>query len=111
MSECPENPGDDKSPTKRSRLGLTARVERERWGIPDSLRRPLIDRLEQILNDPAAPRRDVLSAVSAVLTVGKINLANIAMTIRVHTYEDLEERMDEIERQLEDSERKQDRYG
>ncbi len=42
----------------------------------------------------------MLSAVSAILTASKINLANIALTIKVQTHEELEERVTEIERRL-----------
>ena len=38
-----------------------------------------------------------LSAVSAILTASKINLANIALTMKVQTHEELEERMKELE--------------
>ncbi len=72
----------------------------ERWAIPGSLRLPLVERLGEIVRDPEAPHRDVLSAVSAILTASKINLANIALTIKVQTHEELEERVTEIERKV-----------
>ncbi len=71
---------------------------RERWAIPGSLRLPLVERLGEIVRDPEAPDRDVLSAVSAILTASKINLANIALTIKVQAHEELEARMTELER-------------
>jgi hypothetical protein len=74
------------------------RAMRERWAIPGSLRRPLVERLGEIVRDPEAPHREVLSAVSAILTASKINLAEIALTMKVQTHEELEERMTEIER-------------
>jgi hypothetical protein len=61
----------------------------------------MVDRLGENIRDPEAPHRDVLSAVSAILTASKINLANIALTIKVQVHEELEERMTEIERKLE----------
>ncbi len=73
---------------------------RERWPIPGSLRLPLVERLGEIVRDPEAPHRDVPSAVSAILTASKINLANIALTIKVQTHEELEERVTEIGRKL-----------
>ncbi len=76
------------------------RSTRERWAIPGSLRLPLVERLGEIVRDPEAPHRDVLSAVSAILTASKINLANIALTIKVQTHEELEERVTEIERKI-----------
>ncbi len=71
---------------------------RVRQAIPGALRRPLGKRLGAIVPYPEAPHRGVLSAVSAILTVSKINLANIALTIKVQTHEELEERVTEIER-------------
>jgi hypothetical protein len=50
---------------------------------------------------PDAPHREVLSAVSAILAVSKINMANIALTISVQKHEELEERMTEIEGYIE----------
>ncbi len=71
---------------------------RERLAIPGSLRLPLVERLGEIVRDPESPHREVLSAASAILTASKINLANIALTIKVQTHEELEERVTEIER-------------
>ncbi len=68
--------------------------------IPGSLRRPLVERMGEIVRDPESPHRKVLSAVSAILSASKINLANIALSIKVQTHEELEERMTEIERKI-----------
>ena len=84
---------------------------RERWAIPGSLRRPLVERLGEIVRDPEAQHRDLLSAVSAILTASKINLANIALTIKVQTHEELEERMTEIERKVGLGKAKQGGHG
>ena len=81
-------------------LGPIERAMRERWAIPGSLRQPLVDRLGEIVRDPESPHREVPSAVSAILTASKINLANIALTIKVQVHEELEERMTEIERTI-----------
>ena len=64
----------------------------ERWAILSLLRRPLVERLGEIVRDPEAPNREVLSAVSAVVTASKINLANIALRSKVQTHKELEER-------------------
>ena len=99
MSESERN-GDDhtsgRTPHRRPRL--MERAMRERWAIPGSLRLPLVERLSEIVRDPEAPHRDVLSAVSAILTASKINLANISLSIKVQRHEELEERVTEIER-------------
>jgi hypothetical protein len=99
MSESERDTDDHSSGrTPHRRPRLMDRAMRERWAIPGSLRRPLVERLGEIVRDPAAPNREVLSAVSAILTASKINLANIALSIKVQTYEELEERMREVER-------------
>ena len=100
MSESEKIPDDNKSGTTHRRPRLMERTMRERWAIPGSLRRPLVERLGEIVRDPEAPHREVLSAVSAILTASKINLANIALTIQVQRHEELEERMSEVERKV-----------
>ena len=62
----------------------------------------MIDRLIRIIDDETSPNREVLSAVSAILAASKINLANIGLTLKVHEYEELEQRLTEIERQIEE---------
>ena len=79
---------------------LMTRVLRERWGIPGSLRRPMVERLGAIIRDPGAPHGEVLSAATAILAASKINLANIAMTMKVKEIEDLEKRVEELECKL-----------
>ena len=95
MSE-PERDADahtsGRTPQRRPRL--TDRAMRERWAIPGLLRRPLVERLGEIVRDPEAPHCEAVSAVSAILTARKINLANIALTIEVQTHEELGERRD-----------------
>jgi hypothetical protein len=100
MNESEQNSEDRKTSNKQRRPRLIERAMRERWAIPGSLGQPLVDRLGEIIRDPEAPHRDVLSAVSAILTASKINLANIALTIKVQVHEELEERMTEIERTI-----------
>jgi hypothetical protein len=101
MDDLEQNSEDRKTAIKQRRPRLLERAMRERWAIPGSLRQPLVDRLGEIIRDPEAPHRDVLSAVSAILTASKMNLANIALTIKVQVHEELEERMTAIERKLE----------
>jgi hypothetical protein len=99
MRESERNADDHKSGrTPHRRPRLMGRAMRERWAIPASLRRPLVERLGEIVRDPEAPQLDVLSAVSAILTADKINLANVAFSIKVQRHEELEERVTEIER-------------
>ena len=100
MDDSEQNSEDRQTAIKQRRPRLIERAMRERWAIPGSLRQPLVDRLGEIIRDPEAPHRDVLSAVSAILTASKINLANIALTNKVQVHEELEERMTEIERAI-----------
>ena len=100
MNESEQNSEDRKTSKKQRRPRLIERAMRERWAIPGSLRQPLVDRLGEIVREPEAPHRDVLSVVSAILTASKINLASIALTIKVQVHEELEDRMTEIERKV-----------
>ncbi len=101
MGESERNADDHTSGrTPHRRPRLMDRAMRERWAIPCSLRLPLVERLGEIVRDPEAPHHDVLSAVSAILTASKINLANIALSIKVQTHEELDERVTEIERKV-----------
>jgi hypothetical protein len=100
MNGTDESLKDGEDRTKPRRPRLMARTMREQWAIPNSLRQPLVERLGQIVSDPEAPHRDVLSAASSILTASKINLANIALSIKVQTHEELEHRMKDIEREL-----------
>ena len=102
MSECEGYTGEKNGPTNQRRVGLGARTLRERWGIPDPLREPLIERLGEIVRDRNSSHREVISATCAILMASKINLANIALTIQVQTHEELEERMTNIELRLDE---------
>ena len=68
--------------------------------MPTSLRAPLLVRLEEIVSDPTSDRRDVLAAASAIIAASKLGLANIELTIKVKEVEELEVRLNELERQL-----------
>jgi hypothetical protein len=73
---------------------------RERWEIPKAVRRPAIERLVKIINDPEAGHREVTGAIRALLAASKINLANIPGSIKALEFGDLEGRMTEIERKI-----------
>ena len=91
MSESEKSPDDQKSGGTHRRPRLMERTMRERWAIPRSLRRPLVERLSKIVRDPEAPHRELLSAASVILMASKINLANIALAIKVQKHKELEE--------------------
>ena len=100
MNESETKREDPNGGTTRRGPRLMERVMHERWAIPRSMRRPLVKRLGAIIRDTEAPARDVLAAVSAILAASKINLANIAMTIKVQEVEELKQRIAELERVL-----------
>jgi len=80
---------------------LVERALRERWPIPKALRRPLIERLSEIVRDPGSSPREATSAAKAILTASKINLETIAATIKAQDHESVEE-IDELWRQIEE---------
>jgi hypothetical protein len=100
MDDIEGSLADDAGRGNGGEFPLMDRTIRERWEIPASLRGPLVGRLSRIICDPNTPHREVLSAVSAIMTASKINLANIDLTIKVQQHEELERRITELERRL-----------
>jgi hypothetical protein len=86
---------------RRRENRLTERALRERWVIPASLRVSLIRRLSNIVDDLKSGPRETISAAKAILSASKINLDDIAMTIKAREHEDLDRRMTELEREVE----------
>jgi len=78
------------------------RALRERWRIPKAMRGILIDRLGRILEDAGAAPREVTSAAKAILSASKINLENVSVAVKALEHLELEERMTEIERTIEE---------
>jgi len=85
------------------------RALRERWRIPKAMRGTLIDRLGRILEDEGSGPREVTSAAKAILSASKINLENVAVAVKAIEQMDLEVRMTDIERRLD--QQKKDREG
>jgi len=100
MSESQEGSGSRSARTRRGNR-LTNRAIRERWPIPPGLRTSLVDQLGQIVKDPNAGPRDVISAAKALLSASKINLESVSVTIKAREHEELEDNMREIELDLE----------
>jgi len=73
---------------------------RKRWAIPPALRTSLVDQLGQIVRDPRAGPRDVITAAKALLAASKINLQSVSVTIKAQVHEELEDQMTDIERRL-----------
>src|SRR5436305_2784353 len=79
---------------------LIERALRERWPIPKALRRPLIERLAEIVQDTGSTPREVTSAAKAILGASKLNLETIAATIKAQEHEELLDRIDELEKKV-----------
>jgi hypothetical protein len=80
---------------------LVERALRERWPIPKAIRRPLIERLYEIIQDTESSPREVTSAAKAILTASKLNLETITATMKAREHEELIERLAELERRSE----------
>jgi hypothetical protein len=81
---------------------LLERVLRERWPIPNAIRRPLIERLYEIVQDTESSPREVTSAAKAILTAGKLNLEAITATMKAREHEEFAERLAVLEQRTED---------
>ncbi len=80
---------------------LVERALRERWPIPKAIRKPLVERLAEIVEDTASSPREVISAAKAILSASKLNLETITATIKAREHEELIERVAELERRSE----------
>ena len=87
----------------RRRIHETRLIERalaEQWPIPKKLRKPLIERLNEIVQDTGSSPREVTSAAKAILSASKLNLESITATIKAQEHEELVERLEELERRV-----------
>ncbi len=80
---------------------LLERALRERWPIPRKIRKPLIERLNEIVQDTASSPREVTSAAKAILSASKLNLESLTATMKIQEHEELIERLEELERRVE----------
>jgi hypothetical protein len=79
---------------------LIERALRERWPIPKSIRKPLIERLNEIVQDTESSPREVTSAAKAILSASKLNLETITATIKAQEHEELVARLSELEQRV-----------
>jgi hypothetical protein len=79
---------------------LVERALRERWPIPKALRKPLIERLNEVVQDTASSPREVTSAAKAILSASKLNLEAIIATMKAQEHEELLQRVEEVENRL-----------
>lgn len=76
---------------------LIERALAEQWPIPKKMRKPLIERLNEIVQDTGSSPREVTSAAKAILSASKINLETITAAIKANEHEELIERVAELE--------------
>jgi hypothetical protein len=79
---------------------LIERALRERWPIPKAIRRPLIERLNDVVQGTGSSPREIVSAAKAILTASKLNLETITATIKAQEHEELIDRLTELERRV-----------
>jgi hypothetical protein len=79
---------------------LIERALAEQWPIPKKLRKPLIDRLNEIVQDTGSSPREVTSAAKAILYASKLNLEIITATIKAQEHEELVGRLEELEQRV-----------
>jgi hypothetical protein len=106
-----ENPPEFERGARRGKQGnrLLARAIRERWGIKRAVRGRLLERLKQCIDDLDSGRADVDRAARTMLGASKNNLSNIEATMKAEKHTELEWRLLEVEKLLE--ERKAEEHG
>jgi hypothetical protein len=102
MSSQPQSPGGLGGNLRPGRgirdTRLVQRALRERWPIPRAIRKPLIERLNEIVQDVDSSPREVTSAAKAILTASKLNLETITAAIKAEEHDEILERLAELER-------------
>jgi len=77
---------------------LAERATRECWVMSDAARAAMMARLEAVVLDPGSKPRAFFSAVKAIAGLQRITLAAVDCAIRAHQFEDLAERVAELEK-------------
>jgi hypothetical protein len=90
---------------------LVERALRESWPVPQALRRPLVERLGKIVQDPKASPREAVAAARALLAASRINLERLGVVARVGEIEEIAARLDELEAKLGELEQDQASSG
>jgi hypothetical protein len=81
---------------------LVERALRERWPIPKAIRKPLVDRLNKIIQDTQSSPREVVSAARAILAASRINLESSAVAAKLRETEELVAWVEELEKRLDE---------
>jgi hypothetical protein len=85
---------------------LVALALQERWPIDPAARQAMVRRLEDVVADPVTRPRAFLAAVKAIMGLSRINLAAITSAIQAKEHEEVLDRLDELEKRAEASERR-----
>jgi hypothetical protein len=97
MSESPSGGSGGKTRRDVKHTRLIERALREEWPIPASMRRPLIKRLNEIIQDTDSTPREVTSAAKAILTASRLNLEVVTKAIAADQHEDIVRRLSALE--------------
>jgi hypothetical protein len=90
---------------------LVERALRERWPVPQALRRPLVERLGKIVQDPKASPREAVAAARALLAASRINLESTAVAAKLRETEEIGALLAELERKVHELEQDQTTPG
>jgi hypothetical protein len=90
---------------------LVERALRESWPVPQALRKPLIQRLANIVQDPKASPREAVAAARALLAASRINLESTAVAGKLREIEEIAARLDELEKKVDELEQDQASSG
>jgi hypothetical protein len=86
---------------------LVERALRERWPIPKAIRKPLVDRLNEIIQDTQSSPREVVSAARAILAASRINLESSAVAAKLRESDEIGALLAELERKVHELEQDQ----
>jgi hypothetical protein len=82
-------------------LRLAERAIAECWDVPANIRGPIVKRLAVIALDKGSTAREVTSAARALLAASGHNLAAIGAAIQAQQNEELAEKLDRLEAEME----------
>jgi hypothetical protein len=103
MSESTESGGSGGDTRRRIHdTRLVERALRERWPIPGALRRPLVERLGSIVQDPKATPREAVAAARAILAASRLNLERLSVVAKLQETQELVGWVEELEKRLDE---------
>jgi hypothetical protein len=99
MDESSGGSGGRNAQNKHCRR-LVRRASREHWPITTGLRALVVNRLAEIVADPESGPRQLTAACRAILAASRINLGHISVVIKADLHEEIEPRLQELERRV-----------